>query len=164
MPAFFVPGKPIAQPRHKFRVIGKGKAAIAVPYLPKSHAVHAWKALIASTYERQRSESTQLDGPLLVTLGFVLPRPDAYTTKRGPNLRAWHDRKPDPDNLSKAVMDALTGVAWRDDAQVAQLSVGKVMASAVEQMGVWIEVCQIATSPVTGAAFTPRLVTPGLFE
>lgn len=34
--------------------------------------------------------------------------------------------KPDADNACKLVLDALNGVAWRDDAQVTALAVGKL--------------------------------------
>lgn len=33
--------------------------------------------------------------------------------------------KPDADNIAKLVLDALNGIAWRDDAQVTHLSVSK---------------------------------------
>lgn len=163
LPPIFISGEPVAQPRHRFRVMGKGAKAIAVAYLPKKHAVHGWKSAVASTYQAQNAGVAPLDGPLEVSLAFVLPRPDSYTTKRGPNVRAWHDRRPDPDNLAKAALDALKGVAWGDDAQICRLSVAKVMASATEPMGLWITVSPVTVSPATGSAFTPRLVTPGLF-
>lgn len=163
MPPIFIPGEPVAQPRHRFRVMGKGDAAIAVPYLPKKHAVHGWKAAVALLYQAANAGVAPLDGPLEVALAFVLPRPESYTTKRGPNVRAWHDRKPDPDNLVKAALDALKGVAWRDDAQIARMSIAKVMASATEPPGMWIEVRKIDVSPETGGNVAPRWSTPGLF-
>lgn len=33
--------------------------------------------------------------------------------------------KPDVDNVAKLVMDALTGIAWKDDAQVTSLTIRK---------------------------------------
>lgn len=35
------------------------------------------------------------------------------------------DTKPDTDNIAKAVLDALNGVAYKDDSQVTELSVRK---------------------------------------
>lgn len=162
MKPIFIPGEPIAQPRHKFRVVGKGKSAIAVPYLPSKHPVHPWKQSIALLYRSNGGAPKIESGPVQVSLGFVLCRPDSYTTKRGPNDREWHDRRPDPDNLAKAALDALKGIAWHDDAQICRLSVAKVMASATEQMGLWIGVGTVSESPATGSAYTPRFVTPGL--
>lgn len=163
MSPIFIPGEPIAQPRHKFRIMGKGKAAIPVPYIPKSHPVHAWKQAIALLYRANGGGPKIDEGPIEVSLGFVLLRPDSYTTKRGPNGREWHDRRPDSDNLCKAVLDALKGIAWHDDSQIARLSIAKVMAAAGEPLGLWITVARIEVSPATGSAFTPRFVTPGLF-
>lgn len=34
-------------------------------------------------------------------------------------------RKPDADNIAKIILDALNGVAWKDDTQVVQLEVSK---------------------------------------
>ena len=36
-----------------------------------------------------------------------------------------HTVKPDLDNLTKAVLDALNDVAWYDDSQIVQLNVSK---------------------------------------
>ena len=48
--------------------------------------------------------------------------------------------RPDVDNISKAVLDALNGVAWEDDSQVTELVVGKCerMRGVTEQTVVWI--------------------------
>ena len=48
--------------------------------------------------------------------------------------------RPDVDNISKAVLDALNGVAWEDDAQVTELVIGKCerMRGVTEQTVVWI--------------------------
>lgn len=163
MKPIFIPGEPVAQPRHKFRIIGKGAAAIPVPYIPKSHPVHAWKESVQVLFKSESRTPKFEQGPLSLSLGFVLGRAASRTKKRGDNPREWHDRRPDTDNLAKSVMDALSGVAWHDDAQVCQLSIGKVMASAAEPLGVWIELRPVDVSPATGSAFTPRLVTPSLF-
>ena len=36
-----------------------------------------------------------------------------------------HTVKPDIDNLTKAVLDALNGLAWYDDAQIVELNASK---------------------------------------
>jgi len=144
--------------------MGKGAAAIPVPYIPAKHPVHAWKQSIALLYRSGGGAAKIETGPVEVSLGFVLCRPDSYTTKRGPNDREWHDRRPDPDNLAKAALDALKGIAWHDDAQIARMSIAKVMASAMEPPGMWIDVRKIDVSPETGGNVAPRWSTPGLFK
>ena len=38
--------------------------------------------------------------------------------------------RPDVDNCSKLVLDALNGILWRDDAQICELSVTRRYADA----------------------------------
>lgn len=62
-----------------------------------------------------------LEGPLVLTATFVLPRP-----KSAPKRRVWPTVKPDTDKLLRALCDALTDCgAWLDDAQVVRMSVEK---------------------------------------
>lgn len=51
-------------------------------------------------------------------------------------LPYWHTGVPDGDNILKAVQDALTGVAWRDDSQVCQATVCKVVCGGSNAPGV----------------------------
>lgn len=47
-------------------------------------------------------------------------RPKAHYGKNGVKKNApyWHTKKPDLDNLIKAVKDSLTGIVYRDDGQI----------------------------------------------
>lgn len=42
----------------------------------------------------------------------------------------WHTQTPDVDNLLKLVCDALNGLVWNDDAQVARVTVSKRWGTA----------------------------------
>lgn len=63
-------------------------------------------------------------GPLRLTVWFHLPRPKSHyrTGKHAGELKAdaplWVTTKPDRTKLLRATEDALTGIVWRDDAQV----------------------------------------------
>lgn len=70
------------------------------------------------------------DRPVRVCLHFELKRPQRLLTKNRRSLSFWHTTKPDLDKLARAVKDALTGVLWTDDSQVAQLVAEKVYADA----------------------------------
>ena len=37
----------------------------------------------------------------------------------------WHTKKPDADNIAKSILDALNGLAYKDDSQVSALTVIK---------------------------------------
>ena len=61
-----------------------------------------------------------MGGPVSLQLAFVRPRPKSHFGKRGvkPSAPALPITKPDSIKLARAIEDALTGVVWRDDAQV----------------------------------------------
>ena len=61
-----------------------------------------------------------LVGPLRLELLFEIRRPQSCRKRD-----VWRDKKPDLDNLIKAVTDAMTGVIWRDDAQIVALMAEK---------------------------------------
>jgi Holliday junction resolvase RusA-like endonuclease len=66
-------------------------------------------------------------------LDFFLPRPKAHLDKHGvPKAQSpvWHCKKPDLDNLIKAVTDAITDTqkVWLDDSQIYQITAVKTYA------------------------------------
>ena len=71
-------------------------------------------------------------GPVGLLLSFYLPVPGSWSKKRrlaalsGKILPA---KKPDLDNLVKAVIDALLGVLIMDDRQIVELSAAKFYGS-----------------------------------
>lgn len=72
--------------------------------------------------------------PVSIKMTFFMPRPKKHfgTGKKATILRAnapyWHTSKTgDTDKLVRCVLDALTGIAWADDCQVAHMgSVSKI--------------------------------------
>lgn len=77
-------------------------------------------------------------GPVVLRLRFSVPRPASEPkTLRTFPIKA---RSGDLDKLARAVLDALTGVVYRDDAQVTELCVTKDFHPD-GWMGVDIEVC-----------------------
>ena len=69
-------------------------------------------------------------GPVTVSLICSFPRPKSHFNTKGLSPRApkYHAQKPDAENVAKAILDALTGVCWKDDAQVCSLAVHKTWA------------------------------------
>ena len=84
-----------------------------------------------------------LTGPLRCDLTFVMPRPKSMIWKTREMPRAFHASKPDRDNLDKAVMDALKGIAWIDDAQVCQGEIQKWIAGGDEQPHALIRIAEL---------------------
>ena len=77
-----------------------------------------WRRQVAAAY-RDHCFGDMLDGPVIVTVDFYLPRPKShYGTGRNagalkPSAPAEHLTMPDLDKLTRAVGDALTRLAWR---------------------------------------------------
>ena len=115
----FVPGTPVAQPRH--RVSARG--GFARTYLPKKHPVHAYKKAV---HEAAVAAGLPVfTGPVDVEIAAVFAMPKSWSkSKRGYWLHRLHTQKPDADNVAKAVLDALAAF-WNDDAQVAVLRIRK---------------------------------------
>jgi len=132
-----IPAVPVAQPRHRVAKTG-------VAYLPNESPIHTFKASCRYVWH-QEFDKAPLEGPLHLDVMFVLPRPQRLTKKRKPNPRVHHDRKPDLDNLLKALKDALNKLAWHDDSQVCSCHAGKAYASADEQPHVELTVETIDT-------------------
>ena len=78
------------------------------------------------------TELPLLLGPVLVRLVFTVRRPKGHfgTGRNARRLKPtapWYAAsRPDLDKLARAVLDALTGIAWRDDGQVSVLIASKV--------------------------------------
>jgi len=109
----------------------------------------AWQAAVEFRGKQAMRGLAPLEGPVWLQVTFWLPRPKAHHVAGDPRrpLKAWaprwHTRKPDRDNLVKAVQDALNGVAWRDDSQVCTGAIHKRYADTRGDTG-----AEIAVSPV----------------
>jgi crossover junction endodeoxyribonuclease RusA len=132
---FFVPGLPVAQPRQRHANIG----GHVRNYIPKSDPVHTFKATVRMSCQQALPDDWTPDGPMRVSAEFVFPRPKSMTKKSG-NEREPKITKPDLDNLTKALYDALTGVAWNDDKQVYDEDISKWVAGDVDKVGVTITI------------------------
>ena len=84
-----------------------------------------------------------LEGALRVDAVFVLPRPQNRRWKTREMPRYFHTGKKDIDNLQKSLWDALTGILWFDDGQIAASDTVKVVAAGDEQPHVEITVFRL---------------------
>lgn len=118
-------------------VIGKGKAAGRVIILNDSRKAGRgkdWQNAVSMAVRvamHRIGADTIAAGPVALTLTFLLKRPQThyYTGKRAGVLRedapVWVTTKPDYDKLARAATDGLTGIAVRDDCQIAAAVVRK---------------------------------------
>lgn len=128
----FVPGD--AAPQGSKRHVGGGRM------IESSKAVGPWRERVALAAHRHGYEV--LTGPVRVDLEFIRPRPVSTPKRSTPPAI----KKPDLDKLTRAILDALTGIAYADDAQVTELHSIKRLAELgeapgfTETPGVWITV------------------------
>jgi len=142
---FTIPAVPVAQPRQRHRVVNMGGKWIATNYTPTKDPVNAFKASVRHGLS-QIYQGAPLEGPLKVDLCFVMPRPGRLRWKRRPMPRVWHTIKPDADNLTKSLVDSLTGLLWARDEQIAELHVLKLYAAGDEQPHATVTVRRLADS------------------
>jgi crossover junction endodeoxyribonuclease RusA len=88
-----------------------------------------------------------MNGPVRLAVEFVLPRPMAMIWRTRKMPRALHAKKPDCENLLKSLQDALTGICWRDDSQIADLAAEKWIAAGDEQPHVHVYVLEMEPRP-----------------
>ena len=83
-----------------------------------------WQAVIAAAADDAMNGDELLTGPLFLEAIFYLARPAGhFGTGRNHNILKpssprYPTVRPDATKLLRAIEDALTGVAWRDDAQI----------------------------------------------
>ena len=110
----------VPAPQGSKRHVGNGRM------IESSRHVKPWRESIRAAALAAMGEGwTPLDGPVVVDLTFLMPRPKGhYGTGRNagalrPSAPASHTTKPDLDKLVRAVLDALTSAGvWHDDSQV----------------------------------------------
>lgn len=121
--SFFAGGVPSTKGSAKAFVVGR-RAVITNDAGPRAKA---WAAVVAGAALDAMAGRPPCDGPVHVRAVFYMPRPKAHSTKKGlrPNAPTWVASKPDSDKLARCALDALTGVVFADDAQIAELVVQK---------------------------------------
>ena len=125
---------PVAQPRPRatrrgphIRIYNPDNGVLAFKDAVKEQAHAEWG-------------STPHLGPVIVDCLFVFPRTKGQMWKRKPQTRIPHGKKPDRDNVDKAVLDALSGIIFKDDAQVFDGRIQKWIAGKDEKPHALIEI------------------------
>jgi len=121
--AFTVPGRAATQGSHRVRHVRRGPRrgqAVVVPDHPALYSYRAAVAAIAARALRGAGKKRLDAGPVKLRLAFVLERPKSVRGRALPCVR------PDLDKLARAVLDALSGVLYRDDGQVVELRLEKL--------------------------------------
>lgn len=162
------PGLPVAQGRHRDRVVQAGGRAFVQRYTPKETRV--WReAVLRAARATPGYPAEPWDGPIRLSMEAFFGRPQRLCRKGDPAGPIRKNTAPDADNLVKAVMDALTppklkrtgnaaidevkklesrrGYLWLDDGQVHLGPVDRYYAARGCGPGVVITVERIVESP-----------------
>lgn len=108
-------GEPIAQGRPRFTTQG-GFARAYDPAKSKDY-----KEYIRLAAAQQMRGEKPLDGPLTLSIRVYRSIPKSFSQKKVEAAERGKIRpitKPDLDNYTKGIKDALKSVCWRDDSQI----------------------------------------------
>lgn len=138
-----IPSVPIAQPRQRHRIMtGKGGRQFVQNYTKRDAPVNAFKASAQQSLSRAY-KGQPLQGPLVMTVTFLFPRPKRLIWKSRPMPRLRHESAPDCDNVVKSLKDALSKLAYADDSQVSETHQRKLYAAGDEQPGVLVKIATV---------------------
>ena len=115
-----VPGDPV--PQGSLRSFERGGRVITKPN--NAGRLERWRGDIRQAVGQKMRANGQglVTEPVKMTLRFGFTRPISHLTSKGALRKGARALPvPDIDKLSRAVLDALTGVAFVDDGQVAEL-------------------------------------------
>lgn len=108
---FTIPVKPVPQARPRFYVKYNRVKQFIGAYDTKR--CKSFKEIIAWQAKKKAMEyglKKPVTGPVSISLAFQM----------GENGRGYYTKRPDIDNLAKAVKDALRGVIYVDDSQIVE--------------------------------------------
>ena len=145
--AFRVRGKPAtAGSKRAFHHKVTGKIIV----IDMSKRAKPWRAAVKSAALLALDGAEMSRGkPLRVEIEFVISRPKSHyrTGKYSHIMRdkspVWHLQPPDVDKMSRALMDAMTGVVYKDDCLVVQKLVTKLWTTHYNRMGAYVTVAPL---------------------
>lgn len=114
---FVIPGTPVGKGRPRFTRNGH-------TYTPEK--TRAYEALVQRCWREQCGGICFHGTPIEATVYACFPIPQSLSKKKRAELAGEpHTKKPDLDNVLKAVFDALNGFAYEDDALIYKVEAEK---------------------------------------
>jgi crossover junction endodeoxyribonuclease RusA len=115
---FIVEGKPASQ--GSMTAVFNARLGVSRVRHANAPALSKWRAAIRK--EAKLQGAMKWDGPIGIYISFGIKAPI--------DKRHGYPKAPDLDKLTRAVLDALTGVCYIDDSQVTTLDVEKIWENA----------------------------------
>ena len=134
---FSIPGEPRGKGRPRFSASRAGFVRVRTD--DKTAAYENLVKLAA-----RQAGAQPIDGPLAVQITAYFVPAQSWSKKRRAAALAGHEApgRFDVDNIAKAVLDGLNGIAFADDKQVVALMICKRFADVAR--------CEVSVSPATG--------------
>ena len=117
-----IPGTPQGKARPRFSRTGHA-------YTPDE--TRRYEARVAVLGKYAMCNRDIMRGAVKISILAAFPVPVSYSLKRRAACLQGCERpakKPDMDNIIKIICDGLNGIAWKDDAQVVEVSATKTYA------------------------------------
>ena len=123
---FSVEGEPKGKGRPRFSKVG----GFVKTYTDQK--TRDYESLISQAARTAMGETPPMEGPISASMYFRLPIPKSTPKKRVASLLGGLVRptkKPDLDNMNKAILDAMNGIVYKDDSQVVTIHSKKVYST-----------------------------------
>jgi len=137
--SFYVPGLPISQGSK--RHVGGGRM------IESSKKLAPWRALVSEVAAKEMNGRRLFDEPLWMAATFGFWRPQAhyrsgqYADQLKPSAPEQPMTYPDIEKLVRAINDAIEGIVFRNDSQVARLFAEKLYRTS---LGAWVVIGPLA--------------------
>lgn len=121
---FTIPGTPVGKGRPKFSTIN----GHAVAYTPEKTVNYENLVKLSFRQECGTVQPYEKDVPLVAEIHAYFPIPKSTSKKKRKDMLEGlinPTKKPDCDNIMKAIFDALNGLAYYDDSQICRTCITK---------------------------------------
>ena len=152
-------GTSLAPPCIRFSVPcepkGKSRPRFSKSFVYTDKKQVNWEQTFAM-YSLEHRPDKPLEGPLSLSVLFVMKRPKRLQRNKDPDGYIACDKKPDLDNMIKSVQDSLNGQGWwHDDAQIARIVAGKAYSEKGMPARIEVQISQMTDPKHRGTPNEP---------
>ena len=129
---FVVPGQPVAKGRPRMTASGRA-------YTPAK--TRNYERMVSGLAKKQWMFEP-MRGALKMQVTCIFKRPKRLQRRKDPEGRIWMTKRPDLDNVCKAIADGCS-IVMKDDAQIVWIEASKMYAAKNEEPHVIVRLEQV---------------------